>query len=222
MRTDNIRVAELEGVLKIGKAVGLVGQVQSTGALPGLLGAIENPLGLQQVFAGLGVRAAVGGERGVGSGEGLAEDARVCGRVRGIDGAEEVLVLSLPVLRGEEVGGGLGDGSGDVRGRGVKLVIGLDGGEGVGGVECRVQVGGADVATQLYGSGFGDDVDSSIADAVVLGGEGVLVDPYLEDGRLRRELAARVAIDVELSAIGTGGGACESLKLRLQRVGIIG
>ena len=56
-------------------------------------------------------------------------------------------------------------------------------------------------AVQLVGAGLGEDFNAPVAKLVVLRREGVLVDADFADGRLWRELSAREAVDIDLSAI---------------------
>jgi hypothetical protein len=71
------------------------------------------------------------------------------------------------------------------------------------------------VAGELCTTRLGEDVDTTVADAVVLRRKRILVDVDLEDGRLRRKLAAGEAVDIDLSAIGAGRRACKGASISL-------
>jgi hypothetical protein len=104
-------------------------------------------------------------------------------------------------------------------------VVGRFGGtieEGVLGVERGVVACDLHLAVEFVGTGLGEDLDAAIAEAVVLRGEGILIDADFADGGFGRELAAGESIDVNLAAIGTCGGAGERGELVLQFVGIVG
>ena len=51
---------------------------------------------------------------------------------------------------------------------------------------------------------LGEDLDPAEAGAIVLRGEGILIDADLADRRLRRKLSAGEAVDIDLSAVWTG------------------
>ena len=78
------------------------------------------------------------------------------------------------------------------------------------------------VAVVGIGAGLGEDLDTAVADAVVLGRKGVLVDADFADGGLWWKLAAGEAVDVDLAAVGAGGGTGERGEFAGKLVWIIG
>src|ERR1700752_1266585 len=74
----------------------------------------------------------------------------------------------------------------------------------------------------LVGTRLGEDFNPAIAELVVFGREGILVDANFANRRLRRKLAGGKSIDVNLSAIGAGGRSGERLEISLELVGSIG
>ncbi len=74
----------------------------------------------------------------------------------------------------------------------------------------------------LVGAGLGENLDATVAEAVVLGGEGVAVDAYLADGFLRRQAPAREAVEVDLRlAVHARGGAGQSLQRFGETFGVV-
>jgi hypothetical protein len=74
----------------------------------------------------------------------------------------------------------------------------------------------------FVGAGLGENLDASVAEAVVLRGEGILVDANFADGGFGRKLSAGEAVDVDLAAVGTGRGTGESLEFVGELIGIVG
>ena len=60
---------------------------------------------------------------------------------------------------------------------------------------------------KLIRAGLGEDFDPAVSQPVVFGGEGILIDANLTNGRFGRQRATRESIDVDLPAIGAGGRA---------------
>ena len=73
----------------------------------------------------------------------------------------------------------------------------------------------------LVGAGLREDLDTAIAEFVVLGGERILVDAYFADGGLGRKLAGGESINVNLATVGSRGGSSESLEISLQFIGVV-
>src|SRR5215469_12776436 len=95
-------------------------------------------------------------------------------------------------------------------------------GQRISGVELRGIAVHLQVAVQLVGSGLGEDFDTAIAEAIVLRRERVLVDANLADGGLRRKLSAGEAVNVNLSAVGSGRRPGQRGELARQLVRIVG
>ena len=102
------------------------------------------------------------------------------------------------------------------------LPVWLDGRERIARVEDVAAVVGLNLAVEVVAAGLGEDLDSAHADAVVLRGEGILVDADFADRGLGGQAAAGEAIDVDLAAVGSGAGTGESGKIGRQIVGIVG
>ncbi len=82
-------------------------------------------------------------------------------------------------------------------------------------VEARRVTGDVDRTVQAAGAGFGEDLYAAETKAVILGGEGVLVDLYGADGVFWRKLAAAEAVDVNLrSVLAIAAGECGELLLK--------
>ena len=62
----------------------------------------------------------------------------------------------------------------------------------------------------LVGARLGEDFDSSVTQLVELGRKGVLVDADLSNRGLGWELPGGETIDIELSAVGSGGSNSRS------------
>src|SRR5207248_11475838 len=88
----------------------------------------------------------------------------------------------------------------------------LVGDERISRIEDAVAVVDGDGAAIPVRSGLGEDLDAAESEAVVLGGEGVLVDADLADRLLGRKLAAAEAVDIDLPAIGSGARSGERLQ----------
>jgi len=58
-----------------------------------------------------------------------------------------------------------------------------------------------------------EQVDAAVAELVVFRGKGILVDADFADGGFGRELASGKSVDVNLTAVRSGGGAREGLQL---------
>ncbi len=68
---------------------------------------------------------------------------------------------------------------------------------------------------------LGKNLDSPIAQLVIFGGEGILVDADFADRRLWRQLPRSKSIDINLSAIRPRRRTGERLQLRRQLVRIV-
>ncbi len=77
------------------------------------------------------------------------------------------------------------------------------------------------LAVKLVGTRLGEDLDSSVAELVVLGGERILVDADLADRRLRWKLSGGKTINVNLAAIRSRRRSSQRFQLRLQFIGIV-
>jgi hypothetical protein len=75
---------------------------------------------------------------------------------------------------------------------------------------------------QRIGSRLGKNLDSPVTDTVEFGGEGILVDANLADGRLGRQRPAGKSVNVNLPAVGTGRGSGQSRQFVGKLVGIVG
>ena len=75
---------------------------------------------------------------------------------------------------------------------------------------------------KLIRSRFRQDFNPAVPEFVVFRGEGVLIDSNLADGGFWRKLPGGEAINVDLTAVRTGGRTSESLEFGLQLVGIVG
>ncbi len=78
-------------------------------------------------------------------------------------------------------------------------------------IECRVIAAGEDLAVKFVGARLGEDLDAPIAQLVVFGGKGILVDANFANGFFGRKLAGRKAVDIKLSAVGAGGWSSQRL-----------
>src|SRR5207244_3141851 len=67
----------------------------------------------------------------------------------------------------------------------------------------------------------GKDFNPSVAELVVFGGERILIDANLADGRLRRQLAGGESVNVHLPAIRSGRWPGESFQVGLQFVRVV-
>src|SRR5207244_13218671 len=74
-------------------------------------------------------------------------------------------------------------------------------------------------AVKLIGARLGENLDASVSQLVVLGGEGVLVDADLADRLLRGQAAAGKAVDTDLPAVRPRGWAGELLQVARDAVG---
>ena len=146
----------------------------------------------------------------------------VGGGVLRIDRIDNVLALLLDVESAEEERSILCKRPGDEAGVGVEVIVGLLGEQGVRRVGCRGVAVAGNVAVELLRAGFGDDLDTAITDAVVLGGKRILVYANLQDGRLGRKLPPGESVDVDLAAVRSCSGACQLLEFSLQFIGIVG
>ena len=72
------------------------------------------------------------------------------------------------------------------------------------------------------GAGLGENLNATIAQAIKLGGEGVLIDDDFANRGFGRNLSAGKAVNVDLAAIGAGGRTGESLEFAGQFVRIVG
>jgi len=75
---------------------------------------------------------------------------------------------------------------------------------------------------KLVRARFGENLDSPVAEFVVLRGKRVLIDADFADGSFGRERAARKSVDVNLAAVRASRRASKRLQFGLQFVGIIG
>ena len=75
---------------------------------------------------------------------------------------------------------------------------------------------------KLIRSRFRQDFDAAVTKFVVFGGKGILIDSNLADGGFWRKLPGGEAVNVDLTAVRTGGRTSESLEFRLQFVGVVG
>ena len=75
---------------------------------------------------------------------------------------------------------------------------------------------------KLLRAGLGDDLDAAVADAIVFGGERVLIHADFEDVGFGRNLAAFKAVNINLAAVGPGGRTGECLQLVLQFGRVVG
>src|SRR5260370_29289791 len=94
--------------------------------------------------------------------------------------------------------------------------------ERVSGIEYVVAIFEERAPAILVRAGLGEDLDASVAQLVVLGGERVLIDAHFANRFLGREPPAGEAVDVNLSAVGTGAGARQGLQIGSQIVWIVG
>src|SRR5579862_9128996 len=94
--------------------------------------------------------------------------------------------------------------------------------EGVLRVEGRIVAVHGNLAVPFVSARLSENLDSAVADFVILSGKGILIDSDFADGGFWRQLAGSKAVDVELAAVWACGRACESGQVALQFVGIIG
>ncbi len=80
----------------------------------------------------------------------------------------------------------------------------------------------AEGPVDVIAAGLGENLDAAETEAVVFRRERILVDADFADGFLGGKLAAAEAIDIDLSAVGTGAGPGERLQRVSQIVGIVG
>ena len=74
---------------------------------------------------------------------------------------------------------------------------------------------------KVVAAGFGEDLDAAHADAVVLRGEGILVDADFADGGFGGQAAAGETVDVNLPAVRPGAGAGEGGQVSREVVRVI-
>ena len=74
---------------------------------------------------------------------------------------------------------------------------------------------------KLIRAGLREDFDSAVSQPIVFGGERILIDANFANGCFGRQSAARESVDVDLTAIGAGRRARESLQFGLQFIGVI-
>ena len=124
-------------------------------------------------------------------------------------------------------------GAADIAVQEIGIIAGLDewrsaGGAGIGvqdrvlGVEGGKIARRKDVPCNRAGAGLGENLNATIAQAIKLGGEGVLIDDDFANRGFGRNLSAGKAVNVDLAAIGAGGRTGESLQFAGQFVGIVG
>src|SRR5712692_2576123 len=94
--------------------------------------------------------------------------------------------------------------------------------ERVSGIEYVVAIFEERAASIFVRAGLGEDLDASVAQLVVLGGERVLVDAHFANRFLGRKPPAGEAVDINLPAVGTRAGAGQGLQIGSQIVGIVG
>jgi hypothetical protein len=66
---------------------------------------------------------------------------------------------------------------------------------------------------ELVAARLGENLDSAIAQLVILRREGILIDSYFSDRRLGRNLSAGESVYLDLPAVGASRGSGESLQL---------
>jgi len=96
------------------------------------------------------------------------------------------------------------------------------GGEWIASVENVASVVGLDFAMKIVAAGFGEYLDAAHTDAVVLRGEGILVDADFADRGFGGQAPAGKSVDINLAAVRPGAGAGESSEISRQIVGIVG
>ena len=74
----------------------------------------------------------------------------------------------------------------------------------------------------LIGAGLSENFDAAIAELVVFGGEGILIDANFANGGFGRKLAPGEAVNIDLTTVGTGSRTRERLQIVLEFVGIVG
>ena len=67
----------------------------------------------------------------------------------------------------------------------------------------------------LVGPRLGENLDAAVAELVVFGRKRILIDADFADGGFWRKLACGEAVDINLAAIGAGGGAGEGFEIVL-------
>ena len=88
-------------------------------------------------------------------------------------------------------------------------------------MNTAVAVVGLNLAVEVLAAGLGEDLDPPHTDAVVFGGERVLIDAHFANRRLRRQTAAGETIDVDLSAIRPRGRTRQRGKIGRQIVPVV-
>src|ERR1700758_5462181 len=94
--------------------------------------------------------------------------------------------------------------------------------EGVLRVECGIIAIYRNLPVPFVSARLSENLDTAIANFVILSGKGILIDSDFADGGFWRQLAGSKGVDVELAAVRACGRACESGQVALQFVGIIG
>src|SRR6266404_8648859 len=91
---------------------------------------------------------------------------------------------------------------------------------------ARVQAGGIavnhELAVEFVGTGLGKHFNSSEAEVIVFRGKWILIDANFTNGRFGWQLTARETVDINLSAVWSGGRPGERLPFFAQFVGIVG
>ena len=217
---DEDGIAELQIVFVADYAAGLGRQVQRAHSASGLTDAIEGIADGDRIDAAkLKIEARIDRQIVDGRGKGFSDAGA---GVQRVDGVHHGLILAGGVKTVEEIGGIFGDRSGEIATDGVLVVAGLLGDQGVGSVERGSIAVAIDATLKFLRAGFSDDLDTPVADAVELGGEGILVDADFKDRGFGRNLATREPIDVNLAAVGTRGRAGQRLQFVLEFGGIVG
>ena len=82
--------------------------------------------------------------------------------------------------------------------------------EGIAGVENGIAVVGLNLAVEVLAAGFGKHLHPAHPDAVVFGGERVLIDANFPNRRFGGKAAPGETVNVNLAAIRTSGRTCQS------------
>ena len=158
---------------------------------------------------------------GLGGDDTFLNAERLQGRVED-SGVDDGIFFDVAAFHVEAERGAFIDGPTEATAEEAGLVGGFVGGKRVARVERLVREVEECVAAELVGTGLREDLDAAEADAIELGGVGVLIDADFADGRFGRDAAAGEAVDENLTAVGSGTGAGEGLELLRELVGVVG
>src|SRR5262249_32622669 len=137
-------------------------------------------------------------------------------------GGDNGVVVDGTPLEIDEKGRFFADGPADVAAELPLLEWRFGRSERIPGVEYIVAVIEESAPTVLVRSRLGEDLDATITQALVFGGEGILIDAYFADRFLRWKPPAREAVNIDLASVGASAGTGKGLQVGSQIVRVVG